>query len=1756
MRNTALLIVALLFVVLWPDPSRAEQTVKPIIVAPNISHYPYSFINEQGEYDGVTHDYLTLISVKTGLTFTIESELSAQEVIEGVRNNSVHIVPVAIKQQQYQNIVNYTIPYIASVEHVITRKELANDIAPIEAVYKTVAVVAYQEIESWMKANHPGTEVKTYSSQRNALKAVASGEADAFIGNAVSAMYMSKQLRLNNLVDIGLMPGRENYQYRFAVSKGKPELARKIDKALKALTWDEKNEITRKWLADNPYRGRLHGAFGFARPPFMYDQSSEIGIEYEVTKRVFASMGYRIGDIEQVPTTVGQTILDSRDDLDFSAGVANLGGVDNFYSQSIATYSNVAMSRRTDNIELDSYEDLNQYSISTFAGANQALENDFGGRVASVNPNYREYVVQDDAYQSFFSGETQVIISDENILRWVIKHGGFTDLSAEDFTFHPLFKETVEYTVAFKNKQLQERFDAALSAFKQTQEYKDLLTLYMDSNFSHHIQRANLVAAISGYYILNDDYRTLHTILNKFGPGKDIMAVEIFDDSTITPKLSLRWHKRRFVEANVLDKSGLIKLSKPAIYTDNNSDLLVGQVVLYFPADTVEQVNHAFIPKLNVFKALSPFEQERISSAYKLLSLSGQLLNLSDKEQEWVANNPVISIAVDPNALPYEAFDQHGEYIGIVADYMQLVEDLTGIDIQPLPVDNWQESMVAIENRDATMVSAAVGNPSVNIDYIASEPFIDSPLAVVMKGERRFLRNANELAGKKVAAVNGASQTQRLQTNYPQVDWQLVDNTLQGIEGVLTGEYDAVIDTMHVLNYLIYTNAYATLNIVGRLDMKVQPAFYSLKSEPELHHIINKALAAIPLDQKNAIVTKWSPQITIDTTDYTLVKQVGVFVALLFVGFVFWNRKLKAQVARTKAAEEQVKQRENQLFSMLNSAPIAVAIVQNERAVFTNKTALELFKLDKERIKDFDVANIYNDIELRQKILLGLKQDGQVNNQEVDFIKADGSHFTGLTNYFPTTYKDKPALLFWAYDVSELKALNDQLTAAKELADSANKAKSDFLANMSHEIRTPMNAILGMSHLALQSELDAKPKGYVTKVQRAAKSLLGIINDILDFSKIEAGKLDIESIPFSLEQVFDNLANVVALKTQEKSLDFAIEFDEQVPMFLVGDPLRLGQVLLNLAGNAVKFTEKGEVAIRVSVESVSGKQAVLKFAIKDSGIGMTPEQQSKLFTSFTQADSSTTRKYGGTGLGLTISQKLAELMQGDIGFTSEAGKGSEFFFTITCGIDERTAKKYQQDIKPLCRYVANTKVVIADDNNAASSLSSRLLQHAGVTNVSSINDQHVLSDDTVYWLDHQTVMANKTLESELLEADIPKILVSSYAEEYAQAFADKLGCSACLLKPLLPDEVLKTLYQVSTGEKALTPTESRVERVNKDALAGAHVLLVEDNELNQELAIALLSDMGVTLDLAENGLEAVEKTKDNEYDGILMDIQMPVMDGYEATQNIRSFNEDIAIIAMTANAMSGDKEKVIQSGMNDYISKPINVASMVKTMMKWITPQNPTESDVGVTSGEPEEGYPFDVIKADLGLMTSNQNHALYQKLLHKFKHGQRDFVALYQMATVQQDWATATRLAHTLKGNAGNIGATELQHISGELEAITQAIQQGDFDKQEDIESVLSRCEKALLAVIDDIQRLGDSTQTSTTSSEEIEKLSDDELDAALQEIKELLQDFDTDAVDVLDKVLPKIDDSQRLMQLRKVQQHLENYDFDAALIELDKME
>ena len=648
-------------------------------------------------------------------------------------------------------------------------------------------------------------------------------------------------------------------------------------------------------------------------------------------------------------------------------------------------------------------------------------------------------------------------------------------------------------------------------------------------------------------------------------------------------------------------------------------------------------------------------------------------------------------------------------------------------------------------------------------------------------------------------------------------------------------------------------------------------------------------------------------------------------------------------------------------------------------------------------------------------------------------------------------------------DVTSERHAAEELARARDLADEANRAKSAFLATMSHEIRTPMNAIIGMTHLLERTELTSVQVEYASQVRAASRRLLALVNDILDFSKIEAGKLEIERVPFALDDVLGEILTLVALSAEEKGIGLVLDRSEPLPVLLLGDPLRIGQVLLNLANNAVKFTDRGEVVIRVREAALRDDLMVLRFEVRDTGIGLTDEQGARLFRPFSQADSSTTRKHGGTGLGLAISRGLVQMMGGEIGVESTVGSGSTFHFTVQLGL--RPNERRQRPGLPRDQH-GKRALMIGGSVTAREALT-RTLERAGMVTRSAADLEAALAEQRrigpdqarfdvvlVDWrlggLGATHAMSHIRAEPGLESVPL-LILCPTNAAISASATAERRRNCSVVVCPPTPTALFDAIVGSLGAERRRVSPPAGEPDAAHGALDGARVLLAEDIEINQRVAVELLGGVGVTVDVASNGQEAVRKVLSASvpYDAVLLDLQMPVMDGYQAARAIRAESRfgDLPLIAITADALAGVRDQCVAAGMNDYLTKPFEPATLFRALARWIrrSPDLELAEQGGPAAGEAR----LPGLDVSGGISRVAGNRTLYASLAGSFALGYADAAGRIERALREGDTSGALQLIHQVKGVAANLGAHEVARTAEELEATARGRALGPRDTE-----------------------------------------------------------------------------------------------------------
>ncbi|MDD5373706.1 MAG: ATP-binding protein [Sulfurimonas sp.] len=1160
--------------------------------------------------------------------------------------------------------------------------------------------------------------------------------------------------------------------------------------------------------------------------------------------------------------------------------------------------------------------------------------------------------------------------------------------------------------------------------------------------------------------------------------------------------------------------------------------------------------------------------------------------SLTKEEREWLAVHSTIRHTGNPTYLPYEAFDKDSGHKGMVSDYLDIIEKKLGIKIERVPSLSWLDAVAKSKDMQVDMLSNYTNDKEFKENYIITNSYIKSPVVIIKQRAdfQPFISNLSELKNESIALGRGYAFLKPIFEKYPNLNYIEVDTIENVLKGVAAGEYDAALVTLNIGTYNISKHGLRNLQIMGKSDFEMELGFQVRKEYKIFADILNKTLDSITQEEHQRISNKWTVVEVKNKIDYTYILILLVVIALITILYFYRAYELKKEIAKstsnlskllkvfddhviasepdldgnityvsqafckingylpdeligknhriikhpdnnydiyknlwetvtsgkvwhgviknqkknggcywaetiieqdydeegkavgyisirhdvtaevelqefTANLEEIVKRRTDELFALniqqkaiFDSATIGIILLQDRVIKQINDQACKMFGYEEEELVDNTTKILCENEDSYRKIdeYYEIVKTGEIATWEQKLIRKDKTTFITKIHLKAKDPENlSKGVVATIDDVTlEHKALED-IKEAKKMAEDATKAKSEFLANMSHEIRTPMNAIIGMSYLALGTDLDNQQRGYIQKIENAAKNLLGIVNDILDFSKIEANSMNLESKEFYLENVFENIMDIFVFKMQQKKLQLLFNIDRDTPSILVGDSLRLSQVLINLVGNAVKFTEKGEIIISVKVVERVNESVRLRFEVKDSGIGLSKEQTEKLFIPFHQADGSTTRTYGGTGLGLSISKNLVNMMDGEIGVESKLGEGSTFYFDVKLGFGK--------------------------------------------------DNRHLIDDN---------------ISKELLTP-------SNLYDAVLSAFGKKI-----------------TKY-------------SNYNKIAK-SIGGAVVLIVEDNHQNQDIAKELLEKVGVEADIASNGKEALEMIKEREYDAVLMDCQMPVMDGYEATKILREYDKfkDIAIIAMTANSMQSDKEQCFLVGMNDIITKPININNFYSVLVEWVKPKNPT---LGLKSNQQKNskidlhGLEIDGMNINKALMRVQGDDEILFNMLKRFSNSQKDTIDMISQALRVDDKQELQRDIHTLKGLCGNLEAEylykELQKLEHELKLPAQ-----NRDLIESMILDIGKNLKILIASID--ENLKDFEELSKIEDEKalVDNFDIKEIKTELCELSELFKNLDSDALEYAQRVVKKLTGRASKEKLDSMLEAALNFDFEDA--------
>ncbi len=885
-----------------------------------------------------------------------------------------------------------------------------------------------------------------------------------------------------------------------------------------------------------------------------------------------------------------------------------------------------------------------------------------------------------------------------------------------------------------------------------------------------------------------------------------------------------------------------------------------------------------------------------------------------------------------------------------------------------------------------------------------------------------------------------------------------------------------------------------------------------------------------------------------------MVVPIGLSLSLFLFAFA-----VAKQISAERVEKNLLHAEKSRLHAILEESPIAVLTARpgDGKILFANRRAAALFKTREEDLPGRLCKYFFHNPDEPAHLFSEVEQGKPVVDRELRFQHRSEKPFWGLTSVESIQIENEESFLIWIYDISPRKVMERELLTAKQEAERANQGKSDFLAMMSHEIRTPMNAIIGISHLILDTLLTEKQQSYINKIHSAAYSLLGIINDILDFSKIDAHKLDIEVTHFYLDDVLEKLANLLSDKLGEKGLTLAFSISPEVPNSLMGDPLRLGQILTNLTNNAIKFTENGEITLQITAITTTTTETTLQFSIQDYGIGMSPAQIEKLFQPFSQADTSTTRKYGGTGLGLVICKYLVEMMDGEIWVKSEINKGSTFFFTAVFALTE---EKQSRALLPDAKLYGARTLIASEHSSYLEGMQTMLSSLSLNVHTASSTQQAV---QIIY---HQEQLGNPVewffIDEEIGDTgDLPPfhqiwqnenisyppttILITSTIAERASGHASTIQADGVLFKPVTHSMILRSMDTLRCKREGIPCREEQTGftiEVGTPQFQSCRVLLVEDNRTNQTVSKGFLEKAGLIIDIAENGQDAITKYHQQHYALILMDIQMPVMDGIKATRTLREQGCTLPIIAMTAHASTSDRERCLHAGMNDHIGKPFAPQTLYQTLQRWLPL---TEID-STAMADTADTLICDMsttiflpgVDTNSGIQNACGDVQIYQKMLNEFHQDHHNATQRITQLLDGEQPKQAEQLAHTIKGAAGNLGAEALSKHADQLET---AIREDNVTP-----STLENFHHEVEKVISGLARLNENSPN-ILPPESARTMDNTTLQPILKALSEMINDATPEAIEQLPD-LASVLDVEHQDSLLELQKHLDNFDFEAA--------
>ncbi len=907
---------------------------------------PFDFVNSKGQYDGLANDYLKEIEKISSLKFNMHIGLNWEELLRDFKAKKFDILPALFYTDERAGFMNFTTPYLKISDYIYVNKGLKHISSLNDLKGKSMAVVKGYSIGDWLRKYYPEIKLVEKASMLQALIAVDTNEVDAFIGGSAATTYSMKENFLKNIKIAVELKEKKPEKVSMGIAKEQPLLRSIIDKSLHSISVEAEDKIHEKWfkkIDDVVNKKSLNLIAGYNRAPFMFGKTSKKGIELALSTKALELAGYEVGSVQQVSSKKATLILEKNEDIDVAVTVEKIKDSGLFYSDPFIAYDNVVVTRKKDKLKIESEDDLVNLSLSTWVNANKVLTPRFHELFKEGAPTrtdkYREIIDQSEQLRLFFLEQVEATIIDKTIFEW--QKNNFQDQMNMDqaYDIHPIFPEKTYYYVAFKDEKIRDKFNMALKKLKENKSYEKIYKHYIDGHINQQLDIANLVAQISSQYIFYEDKETLAKILKPFIESIPALeSIEVYDSST--SELFLQVQDESKLGRGKKEKQA--QITKNSFYIGRGNSLKVGHVTLDFDYEKVKELKRDEVPYLSTFSFLSKEQYKSLKEIYVKSNFLDKKIELSETEKTWIKMHPVIKFTGDPDWLPFEAFNDKGKYIGIVAEYLDKLESLTGLSFNRIPTSSWSESIALSESKEVDVISETTLSKRKGL--IFTKPYITDDIVIVMHKGHHYVEGLSAIQDRKIALVMDYGYVPQIKQKFPNVDFVMMKTVSDGLRAVSAGKVDAMVCTFALGSYTITKLGLSNIKIVGKTQFSTSLGLGVREDYAPLVGILNRAIGSISKEEHNEIFNHWIKQEYVEKTDYSLLWKLGILALIILLVIVFWNRKMAKEIAKRQEVEKELLESSKQLTTLFDASPDSIMIISTEgQYVACNTATLNLF---------------------------------------------------------------------------------------------------------------------------------------------------------------------------------------------------------------------------------------------------------------------------------------------------------------------------------------------------------------------------------------------------------------------------------------------------------------------------------------------------------------------------------------------------------------------------------------------------------------------------------------------------------------------------------------------------------------------------------------------------------------------------------------------------------------------------------------------